>query len=127
MSAIALVVVLGTGGIVRIARADAGRDPAVVLDVAGSGSRRTPRFRLPDQWTLKWSFDCVSSTSGPGVFSVEVVRAGSPPEYDPQIPRLVRFDTAGSGLERYDRGGYRAFLRVASQCRWTLKATRFGA
>ena len=91
--------------------AAAGKGP---YEFSGSGSTRTTGFQLPDHWTLKWSFDCSQSISGPGVFSVQVVEVGSSaPELNLRIPRLLRFDTAGSGVQQYDEGGHRAFLRIA--------------
>jgi hypothetical protein len=108
---------------VSAAGAAGGKGP---YDFSGSGSTRTTVFRLPDHWSLKWSFDCSQSIAGPGVFSVQVVEVGSSaPQLDLRIPRLLRFDTAGFGIEHYDEGGHRAFLRVASQCSWMLRAERF--
>ena len=98
--------------------------PLVAFDGTGTGSSRTSTFRLPEPWSLHWSFDCSSSLVGPGLFSVEVEVAGSPPTHDLGIPRLVRFATSGSGIDRYSSGDYRAFLRIASQCSWTVRAVR---
>ena len=93
-------------------------------DFSGDGSARTPAFRLPDPWSLNWSFDCSASVPGPGVFSVQVVAVdGHATRLDLRFPRLLRYDTVGSGIERYDHGGTRAFLRIASQCSWTLSVT----
>jgi hypothetical protein len=136
-AAVVLVIVAVVGGVggaggaagdPPAVRARGSKEPAVILELAGSGSRRSESIQLPGRWALKWSFDCrPPSIAGPGVFSVEVIRAHGRPRRDPQIPRLLRFDTAGSGLERYGGGGYRAFLRIASQCPWTLRATRIRA
>jgi hypothetical protein len=97
-------------------------------EFSGSGSARTPTFELPDQWTLKWSFDCSASISRPGIFSVQVVVAdANAARLNLLIPRLLRFDTEGSGTEHYDHGGHRAFLRIASPCSWTVKAARLAS
>jgi hypothetical protein len=105
-----------------IAVGETTKPPVSIFDAAGSGSSTTAPFRLPDQWSLRWSFDCSRSIAGPGIFSVEVVATSSRPRHDPQIPRLLRFATSGFGIERYARGGHRAFLRIASECAWTVKA-----
>jgi hypothetical protein len=55
------------------------------------------------------------------VFSIQVVQIdSSSSRRNVRIPRLLRFDNAGFGSEQYDQGGTRAFLRIASQCSWTV-------
>jgi hypothetical protein len=98
-----------------------GKGGTVVVDDAGTGSSLTRGFQLPGEWTLRWSFDCAGAIAGPGVFSIEVVEVQRPHRVDLRIPRVLRFDQAGSGSERYAVGGYRAMLRVTSQCPWTLR------
>ena len=104
--------------------AASGAGPDVAQDFSGAGSIRTRGFQLPGHWTLTWSFDCAGSVTGPGVFSIQVVQIdASSSQRHVRIPRLLRFDTAGFGAERYDQGGNRAFLRIASQCAWTVAET----
>jgi hypothetical protein len=104
-----------------VADGEAGQAALMVLDEAGIGSSRTRVFRLPTRWSLKWSFACSSSLAGPGLFAVEVVQVRPSRRLDLRLPRLLRFDLEGSGVERYTTGGYRAVLRVTSQCSWTLR------
>jgi hypothetical protein len=122
LAAVVVVLCVVVSGLSAAEASSTGR--VVVFDGTGDGSSRTSAFRLPDAWNLRWSFDCSSSVSGPGIFSVEVLEAGSPPRHDPEIPRLLRFATSGSGVDHYSSGAYRAFLRIASQCSWIVKAVR---
>jgi hypothetical protein len=124
LCAVALVVIAGAVAGAPAAVGGTATSPASIFDAAGSGSSTTAAFRLPDQWSLRWSFDCSRSIAGPGIFSVEVVATSSRPRHDAGIPRLLRFGTSGYGIERYARGGHRAFLRIASECAWTVRAAR---
>jgi hypothetical protein len=121
-----LTAVLATGTGVSAAGA---ADGTVPYDFSGNGSTRTTSFRLPDRWSLRWSFDCSKSIVGPGIFSVQVVEvdSSSGPRLNLRIPRLLRFDSAGSGVESHEQGGHRAFLRIASQCSWTVRVAAFAS
>jgi hypothetical protein len=100
----------------------------VFAEMSGTGSARTAEFWLPERWTLEWSFDCSQQRTGPGIFSVALLRTRSgSPKLVHQLAGLVRFDTAGSGRGQYSRGGYRAFFHIASQCAWKIRAATIRA
>jgi hypothetical protein len=89
--------------------------PAGVLwEEEGPDVGRSPEFRAPSTWRIKWSFDCSNFASyGGGNFKITGDGAF-------ERIQIQRFATRGNGTTTFTRGGL-GHLNVDSVCqRWTV-------
>jgi hypothetical protein len=89
--------------------------PAGVLwEEEGAEVGRSPEFRAPSTWRIRWSFDCGNfARYGGGNF--KITGDGAFERID-----IQSFDTEGSGTKTFARGGLGRLL-VHSVCRrWTV-------
>ncbi|WP_203923644.1 hypothetical protein [Rugosimonospora africana] len=92
--------------------------PRTLLQLSGSGIKKSNTFTTGDEWTLSYSFNC-SSFGGQGNFAVtEYDSTGMPTDV------LVN-ELAKSGKDTVpqhaDGGGH--YLEINSECTWSLIVT----
>lgn len=87
-----------------------------LIKASGSAIKNTDPFEAPDEWTLKYSFDC-SNFGTSGNFQVYVYDGGD--LVDVSVNELK--DSGKDSTRVYD-GGH-LHLQINSECDWTVKAT----
>lgn len=87
-----------------------------LIKASGSGIKNTDPFEAPDEWTLKYSFDC-SNFGTSGNFQVYVYDGGD--LVDVSVNELK--DSGKDSTRVYDSG--HLHLQINSECDWTVKAT----
>lgn len=97
--------------------------PAVVFQQAASGTATTDTFGVHDEWQLAWTYDC-SASGSTGNFIVSIAQ---PPGKEginvlANDQGVNQLGANGSGVEHYHYGGT-IYLKVISECKWTVKVT----
>ncbi|KOU05500.1 hypothetical protein ADK86_07215 [Streptomyces sp. NRRL F-5755] len=89
--------------------------PATVLALTGSGTKDTSAFKVGDEWTLSYTFDCTKAmraVHGKGNFIV----------FDKNDKIVNELDKTGKGSTKQHTPGTRQ-LQIISECDWTVKVT----
>ncbi len=89
--------------------------PATVLALTGSGTKNTSAFKVGDEWTLSYTFDCTKAmraVGGKGNFIV----------FDKNDKIVNELDKTGKGSTQQHTPGTRQ-LQIISECDWTVKVT----
>jgi hypothetical protein len=95
------------------------RQPVVLLDISGSGTKRTQKFTTSGDWTLVWSYDCTAALGAQGNFIVTVYNADGSADYsDTDVNQL---GASGSDTQYYYDSGTH-YLSVNSECSWHVTA-----
>jgi hypothetical protein len=90
----------------------------VLLDLTGSGTKTTNKFRAAGDWDLSWSYDC--STFGQSRnFQVYVYNGDGSLSID-NSP-VNQLGKSGADVEHYHHGGT-FYLVVNSECSWHVTA-----
>ncbi|MGA7419451.1 MAG: hypothetical protein WBW80_15755 [Acidimicrobiales bacterium] len=113
------------------------KGPTVIFQQTGTGTSTTATFTAPNAgWNLKWNYNCAASAipdgnggtipdSGTGDFFVEVAQApgkGTMASLEDQ-PVNQGPGAGASGTEHYHYGGGGVYLKIDSECAWTVVAT----
>jgi hypothetical protein len=91
----------------------------------GSGTATTSSFKVPSSWNLGWSYDCSQNLGGQGNFIVDIYDdygQKSQPDFDNQ--GINQLGAKGQGVEHYHSGGNSKFLKIGSECPWTVTVTK---
>lgn len=95
------------------------RQPVVLLDLTGSGTKQTQKFTTASDWTLQWSYDCTAALGAQGNFIVTVYNADGSADYgDTDVNQL---GTSGSDIQYYYDSGTH-YLSINSECSWRVTA-----
>lgn len=89
--------------------------PTTVLALTGSGTKKTSAFKVGDEWTLSYTFDCtkaMAAVGGEGNFIV----------FDKTDKIVNELDKTGEGSTPQHASGTRQ-LHIISECEWTVKVT----
>lgn len=88
-----------------------------MLDVQGSGSKSTAKFKVGGEWFVGWSFDCPTQCN----FTIQVRTPDG--RLSPQNQGFSETETIGQGVLRYHTGGtfYLAVEVCCGDNTWTLK------
>ncbi|MFH8411223.1 hypothetical protein ACH4FX_41625 [Streptomyces sp. NPDC018019] len=89
--------------------------PITVLALTGSGTKNTSAFKVGDEWTLSYTFDCgkaMHAVAGKGNFIV----------FDKNDKIVNQLDKSGKGSTQQHTPGTRR-LQIISECDWTVKVT----
>jgi hypothetical protein len=89
--------------------------PTTVLALTGSGTKKTSAFKVGDEWTLSYTFDCtkaMAAVGGEGNFIV----------FDKTDKIVNELDKSGKGSTPQHAPGTRQ-LHIISECDWTVKVT----
>ena len=95
------------------------RQPVVLLDLTGSGTKQTQKFTTSGDWTLTWSYDCSSALGAQGNFIVMVYNADGSADYNDTT--VNQLGTSGSDTEYYYDAGTH-YLSINSECSWHVTA-----
>jgi hypothetical protein len=100
------------------APAPAPHQAVVLLQLKGSGTKSTQTFTAPSNWTLDYTYDCSSFSSGRGNFQVYIFNVDGSMSPASGVNQL---GSTGSDTEYYHQGGS-LYLEVNSECSWTVTA-----
>lgn len=117
-AALTSMAVLAGYGIISANTGTPPRAPVSTLATfAGSGVKNTPDFTVPNEWVLKWTYDC-GNFGSPGNFQVFEYR-GDGSLADLAVNELGK---AGKGVtnEHVDAGV--RYFKINSECAWTVTA-----
>lgn len=99
-------------------KAAAPQPPKTLLQLTGSGIKKSNTFTTGDEWTLSYSFNC-SNFGSQGNFAVmEYDSSGMPT--DVLVNELAKSGT-DSVPQHVDGGGH--YLQINSECKWSLTVT----
>ncbi|WP_445527338.1 hypothetical protein [Streptomyces cyslabdanicus] len=90
-------------------------EPTTVLTLTGSGTKDTKAFKVGDEWTLSYTFDCtkaMAAVGGKGNFIV----------FDKEDKLVNEMDKTGKSSSTQHTSGNRR-LQIISECDWTVKVT----
>ncbi|MEV5598014.1 hypothetical protein [Streptomyces sp. NPDC052496] len=89
--------------------------PTTVLSLTGSGIKNTSTFKVGNEWTLSYTFDCteaMKAVDGKGNFIV----------FDKNDKLVNEMGKTGKGSIQQHTPGTRQ-LQIISECEWTVKVT----
>jgi Protein of unknown function (DUF2510) len=101
-----------------------------IFTQSGSGTATTATFKVPNNWDFAWTYDC-SNAGGTGNFitenwdyngAVSGNRNGGAMDLDNQ--GVNQLGPSGQGVEHYHSGGNTKYMKVNSECNWTLTVTK---
>jgi Protein of unknown function (DUF2510) len=109
----------------------AARAPAgPIFTQSGSGTATTATFKVPNNWDFAWSYDC-SNWGSSGNFITEnwdyngaVSGNGNGGATDLDNQGVSQLGPGGQGVEHYHSGGNTKYMKVTSECNWTLTVTK---
>ncbi|MFI9599371.1 hypothetical protein ACIHCX_05700 [Streptomyces sp. NPDC052043] len=90
-------------------------EPTTVLTLTGSGTKDTKAFKVGEEWTLSYTFDCtkaMAAVGGKGNFIV----------FDKEDKLVNELDKTGKGSSTQHTSGTRR-LQIISECDWSAKVT----
>jgi hypothetical protein len=103
-----------------------------IFTQTGSGTATTASFKVPNSWDMAWSYDCANFYGGSGNFIVSIydltgsaggtASSGGSLDFDNQ--GLNQLGANGSGVEHYHSGGNTKYLKIISECNWTVTVTK---
>jgi Protein of unknown function (DUF2510) len=102
-----------------------------IFTQTGSGTATTASFKVPNSWDMAWTYDCANfGTSGNFVVSIYDLtgsaggteESGGSVDFDNQ--GVNQLGANGSGVEHFHSGGNTKYLKVISECNWTLTVTK---
>jgi hypothetical protein len=96
-----------------------------IFTQSGSGTATTSSFKVPSSWDLGWSYDCTQTFGGQGNFAVDIWDDyGQKSQTDFDNQGVNQLGANGSGTEHYHSGGNTKFLKILSECPWTVTVTK---
>jgi hypothetical protein len=95
--------------------------PGPIFMQSGTGISSTATFEVPSEWNLVWHYDC-SSSGGTGNFIVSI--ANSDGSSDFSSAGVNQLGAGGDGTEHYHADPGSKFLKVNSECAWTVTVVR---
>jgi hypothetical protein len=105
--------------------ADAKKKTVPVFQQTGAGTATTGSFKVPSTWDMVWSYDCSRTFGGQGNFIVEIYDDyGQKSTVDFDNQGINQLGAKGTGIEHYHSGGNKKFLKVVSECPWSLLVTK---
>ncbi len=103
-----------------------------IFTQTGSGTATTASFKVPNQWNFTWSYDCTASSIGTGNFITANYdltgslggNASSGGSLDIDNQGVNQVGPKGAGVEHYHSGGNTKYVKVISECPWTITVTK---
>jgi hypothetical protein len=97
--------------------------PAPIFTQSGSGTAQTSTFRVPSNWDLSWHYDC-SNFGTTGNFLVQIFDYyGNNSTLDLDNQGVNQLGQSGTSVEHYHSGRNTKFLKIDSECAWTVSVT----
>ena len=101
-----------------------------IFTQAGSGTATTASFKVPNNWDFAWTYDC-SNFGGQGNFATTnydltgaITGNGNGGAIDFDNQGVNQLGARGSGVEHYHSGGNTKYIKVISECAWTITVTK---
>jgi hypothetical protein len=102
-----------------------------IFTQTGSGTATTASFKVPNSWDMAWTYDCANFGLS-GNFIVQIydltgsaggtAASGGNLDFDNQ--GVNQLGANGSGVEHYHSGGNTKYLKISSECNWSLTITK---
>jgi hypothetical protein len=94
-----------------------------IFTQAGTGTAQTATFKVPNNWDFAWHYDC-SNFGTSGNFSVQIYDYyGNNSQLDLDNQGVNQLGPSGTSTEHYHSGGNTKFLKIDSECAWTVTVT----
>jgi hypothetical protein len=87
---------------------------------------------VPNSWDFTWSYDCSNFPGGTGNFLTTnydltgsaggTAASGGNIDFDNQ--GVNQLGKLGNGVEHYHSGGNTKYIKVVSECNWTITVTK---
>ena len=98
---------------------------APIFTQTGSGSAQTGVFKVPSDWDLAWSYDCSNFFGGSGNFVVSIYDYyGQNSQLDLDNQGVNQLGKSGTSTDHFHSGGNKKFLKINSECNWTVTVTK---